>query len=377
MQIETGKKKTNQRVVIYGPEGIGKSSLGAQFPKPLFADIEGGTAQLDVSRMPKASSWSMFKSQLGELAKDQMGFKTLVIDTADWLERMCERHVCDVAGQASIEDFGYGKGFTKSAEEFAKLLDLLNELLPKMNVVILAHAQRKKVELPEESGAYDRYEMKLSKKGSPLLKEWADMVLFCNYEVIVVEDEKTKSKKAQGGRRVIHTEHHVCWDAKNRHDLPSKLDFPKDGCFAQIAHCFPVMSESAAPKVAHEVQDDEIPLDVHDKPYCEPEDEISMENLNGIHEKADAAIEEKMQDPEPQPEPTGTSVPKTDPASFSGALFDLMEVNGVTEAEIRKAVAAKAYYPEETPIENYAQDFVDAVLIGAWEQVFGVIKANR
>ena len=92
----------------------------------------------------------------------------------------------------------------------------------------------RKFEQPDEMGAYDRWEMKLSKKVAPLLKEWADMVLFCNYKTDVITDSNTKSKKAVGGRRVMYASHHPCWDAKNRYGLPDQMEMD----FSQIARLF-------------------------------------------------------------------------------------------------------------------------------------------
>ncbi|MBO6268657.1 MAG: AAA family ATPase, partial [Clostridium sp.] len=92
-----------------------------------------------------------------------------------------------------------------------------------INVVITAHAKMRKFEQPDEMGAYDRWEMKLSKQSAPLLKEWCDHLLFCNYQTFVVTSEND-TKKAQGGKRVIYTAHHPAWDAKTRESLPEVVD---------------------------------------------------------------------------------------------------------------------------------------------------------
>ncbi|VGO14769.1 hypothetical protein PDESU_03338 [Pontiella desulfatans] len=368
LQLVTGKQIKPQRVVIYAPEGIGKSTFASQFPKPLFIDIEGGTSTLDVARAPKASSWAMFKEQLKEIKADPMGFATLVIDTADWAERLCLQHICDSNNWASIEEPGYGKGFVRAGEEWGKFLDFLTDLSTAagMNVVVLAHAHLKKFEQPDESGAYDRYEMKLSKYAAPLLKEWADMVLFCNYETIVVQDANTKTNKAQGGKRVIHTTHHVCWDAKNRHDLPAKLDFPKAGAFEQIGHCFPAVGGASSTST------EAAPLEARVEPGP-PSDDVPADFVA----QPDPADAVHANQPAPAAEPTGTKVPFTDPTAFPAALFELMHANQVQEAEIQQVVAAKGYYPADTPVGNYADDFVAGVLVAAWEQVFNAIKSNR
>mgnify|MGYP000611029209 CR=1 FL=1 len=98
-----------------------------------------------------------------------------------------------------------------------------------IHVVMTAHAKMRKFEQPDELGAYDRWEMKLTKQTAPMVKEWADMVLFANYKTFVVnvdgQGAQKGKNKAQGGRRVMFTTHHPCWDAKNRYGLPEELPF--------------------------------------------------------------------------------------------------------------------------------------------------------
>jgi hypothetical protein len=106
--------------VIFGPEGIGKSTLAAQFPAPVFLDTEGGTHHLDVARLPAPKSWDDVTRAITAPATEAHDFKTLVIDTIDWLEKLLVDYVCKQANKASIEDFGYGKGYVVLAEEFAK-----------------------------------------------------------------------------------------------------------------------------------------------------------------------------------------------------------------------------------------------------------------
>ncbi len=350
MEIITGKQRRPQRIVIYAPEGIGKSTLASQAPKPLFVDLEKGTSTLDVARTSTPSSWTMFVGQLEEIARDPMGYETLVVDTADWAERLCLRHVCAVADKGSIEDFGYGKGFVKAEEEWSRLLDLLTEISARMDVIVLAHAHLRKFEQPDESGSYDRYEMKLSKRMSPSTKEWADVVLFINYETLVVTDENQK-KKAQGGRRVIHTTHHVCWDAKNRHELPEKMEFPKEGTWGQFGENFfgAIVDQSTVSADTSTVQ--------------------TVTTVEPAPRRTTVTPAAAVQE-EPK-------IAKEDRTAFPTALYDLMSANNVTEEEIQKVVAARGYYPESTPVGNYEDEFVSGVLVAAWPQVFGMIQEAR
>lgn len=237
--IKKGKVESAKKVVIYGPEGIGKSTLASQFPDPVFIDTEGSTKELDIARYPAPEYWKMILDFI-EDANEERAFKTVVIDTADWCEQFCIKSVCEMHSVKGIEDIGYGKGYVYVAEEFTKLLRECDKLIDAgINVVFTAHAQMRKFEQPDELGAYDRWEMKLSKKVAPLLKEWADMVLFCNYKTTVITDSKTNSKKASGGKRVMYASHHPCWDAKNRFNLPEQMEMN----FDQIAHVFTVKTE--------------------------------------------------------------------------------------------------------------------------------------
>ena len=175
MNITSGIINSPQKVIVYGPEGIGKSTFLAMFPNPIFIDTEGSTKRLAVKRFDKPTSWEMLKEQVRYVIAHKP-CKTLCIDTADWAERLCMEHICSKAGKAGIEDFGYGNGFTYMNEEFGRLLNLLDDVIEAgINVAIAAHAQLIKFEQPDESGAYDRYELKLGvrkteKRTAALLK---------------------------------------------------------------------------------------------------------------------------------------------------------------------------------------------------------------
>ena len=236
--ITRGRVESAKKVILYGPEGIGKSTLASKFPDAVFIDTEGSTKELEVARYPAPASWHDVIIDVKDCASEGQ-FKALVIDTADWAEQLCVKATCEKQGVGGIEEFGYGKGYVYLAENFAELLKACDKCIEAgINVVFTAHAQMRKFEQPDEMGAYDRWEMKLSKKVAPMLKEWADMVLFCNYKTDVITDQNTKSKKAVGGRRVMYASHHPCWDAKNRYNLPDQMEME----FSNIKHLFEGMS---------------------------------------------------------------------------------------------------------------------------------------
>lgn len=320
-------------MVLYGPEGIGKSTFAAQLPQPLFIDTEGGTRHLDVQRFAeRPSSWTLLLEQVNYVQSHPEVCRTLVIDTADWAEALCVRHICDKAQLGGLEDFGYGKGYVYLQEEFARLLQLLTDLAEGrgVNVLLTAHAAMRKFEQPQEMGAYDRWELKLSKKVAPLVKEWADLLLFANYEVITLTDTNSKRKTATGGERVMFATHHPCWDAKNRHGLPDKLPFAW-AAIAQIFEAAPAVSEPAQPQ----------------KPVKE------------------------------EPQPAKAAYGETPISELPAALAALMFEYNVTEAELQQVVADRGYFPADTPILNYGEDFINGKLVACWPQVFRLIEANR
>lgn len=351
MNITKGKIKSPLKVVIYGTEGIGKSTFASRFPSPLFIDTEDSTKNLDVARFDKPTSWSMLMQQI-KYTKDNPDIcKTLVIDTADWAEQLEIEDLCARKKWSGIEDAGYGRGYQYSAEEFGKMLNALNEVIAVgINVVVTAHACLRKVELPEEMGSFDHWEMKTSKKVAPMLREWADMVLFANYETIVVTTD-SKKNKAQGSRRVMYTEHHACWDAKNRAGLAPKLPFD----YAEIAA---VIEGGAQTPV-------QTPVQTPAQPTVQPVAQTPVQPVAQTPEPKFEIIDEPAVQPELSVSPEHKK------------LADLMAANGVTVDEIRSIVAKRGYYPEGTPVENYDPAFVGGVLVGAWNQVFSAIQSTR
>lgn len=221
--VSRGKQERPLRVIIYGVEGVGKTTFGAEAPRPIFLCAEDGTSHLDVARFPSPRSWTETIEAVRELLRGEHDFKTLVIDSLDWLEPLCWTHVCQTGGKASIEDFGYGKGYVLAVERWRELLTNLDLLVRnrRMNVVMVAHATVKRVDDPQ-AGAFDRYRMKLHEKTSDVLREWVDAMLFARHEVRVIE-RNGKPRGQSSGARLLHTTWTAAYDAKNRFDLPETL----------------------------------------------------------------------------------------------------------------------------------------------------------
>lgn len=367
MKIIRGIISSAQKVLVYGPEGIGKSTFVSQFPNPVFIDTEGSTKHMDVARTPKPSSFQMLLEQVTYFRDHPNELETLIIDTADWAEKLCSENLCAKNKKKSIEDFGYGKGYVYLMEEFGGLLNLLDELIERnINVVMTAHAKMRKFEQPDEMGAYDRWELKLSKQVAPLLKEWADMVLFANYKTYVVNvdgqgAEKGKNK-AQGGTRVMYTTHHPCWDAKNRHNLPSETKF----AYEEIAYIFQKVMPNMSGGITNNKNEDAV-----QQPAGQPAPNIKQDVIPEFMTQEQMPMEKQSNH---QPTTLERSSFDSNPEHLPKALLDLMKEHEIDEWHIQSAVAARGYYPENTPIERYDPEFIQGVLIGAWTQVYEMIK---
>lgn len=356
MNIKTGTVPSAQKVVVYGPEGIGKTTFAAEFPDPLFIDTEGGTKHLDVRRAdPSPTSWEMLLGYVREVAADPSLCATLVIDTADWAEQLCIAHVCAKQGINGIEALNYGKGYVYVKEEFGKLLNLLQDVVERgVNVVVCAHSQIRKFEQPDEMGAYDRWELKLSKQTAPLVKEWADMLLFASYKTIVTVQDNGKGK-AQGAQRVMRTEHAAAWDAKNRCGLPAEAGLD----YSAIAAHIPTRQAAApAPRPA----------------AAEPQAAEAPKPVRTIVYNQDGSVASQTTPPAPEPAPPAQATP-AEPEHLK-PLRGLMASSGVNDAQLQDACGQMGFCTSETPVAVYPADFA-AYLAASWPDVLAKIDERR
>jgi hypothetical protein len=224
-----------EKIVLYASEGWGKSTWAANADAPVFLSSEEGlkgvrNALNEKPRaFPEAESWPEIFHAIDALRVEPHDYKTLVIDTADWTEHLCHKHIIERDGQDSIEAYGYGKGYVVAFEEWKKLLGPINALRKDrgMTVIFLAHAAVKTFNNPEGEN-YDRYEMKTDRRVSALLKEWADAVLFGIYDVAV------DKKKGYGGDRKLYANHTAAWDAKNRYGITKPLPADFDAFWKKV-----------------------------------------------------------------------------------------------------------------------------------------------
>jgi hypothetical protein len=326
------------KFVFHGPAGLGKSTLAAQFPNPVFIDTEEGTQQMNVSRLDRPTSVPHFIGMINSLTKDHQGFKSLIIDTLDWLQDL---YISSALAQTGLKVMGWTKddnAYTLLYQEWNQMLDALSELRNSgMIIVLVAHSEVKKREVPEEFGAYDRYQLKLLKGAAAKTCEWAEYLWFINMRIEVVKsgDGKHAPMKATGGERVIYTGQHPCWDAKSRPTVP------------------PVPAEIV-------FRDGKMPDVMRD---------LIKQQLAGAQAPAPAA-------PAPTQKPVMHVSAGKEPSKALYQLLDLMEQDAVTGDQLIAEISSKGYFPADTPVDGLGDDFLTEKLIPNWKNVVKKIKGE-
>lgn len=251
--VKRGVIDAPDRIALYGDNGVGKTTLAAGAPSPIFVDIEDGSGHLDVPRyqfrddvdghVPR--TFEEFEAGIVDLATNAHPYKTVVIDTMDRLESLLWASMVSRDSGSSrlkgrvifgVEDYGYAKGYDYAVDEWRKLLLKFDGLRARgMTVILLAHAQVKPFKNPEGED-YDRWSLRLHAKAGGLLKEWVDVNGFVRFEEVSSKlDPKDKAERARGvstGRRLLCTERQAAYDAKSRWAIPSEIELPSENPWA-------------------------------------------------------------------------------------------------------------------------------------------------
>ncbi len=225
--ITKGREQQPPRIMVYGAEGVGKSTFASLAPSPVFVQTEDGLSEIDTSKFPLARTFEDVVMQLQAVRDEQHEYGTLVIDSVDWLERLVWDRVCADYGVKSIEkaDGGYGKGYVHALTYWRQIVSILNDIRSKrgMAVILIAHAAVERFEDPEHE-AYDRYTPRIHKKACSLICEWVDAVLFASRRLRVDSTTgKAAPVGADGGERILRTNGSPACIAKNRFGLPTEL----------------------------------------------------------------------------------------------------------------------------------------------------------
>ena len=227
-QVVSGKNPAPRRVMLYGTHGIGKSTFAACAPKPVFLQTEDGLGEIDCDKLPLATTLNDAMNALSELYTEKHPYKTVVVDSLDWLERLIWAEVCRKRNVESIEDIGYAKGYIFALTQWREFLEGLSALRNDkgMTAILIAHARIERFENPETE-SYDRYVPRLHKLAAAVVQEWCDEVFFATYKVYTKQTEEGfNRKRSQGigtGERIIRTQERPAHVAKNRLNLPEEM----------------------------------------------------------------------------------------------------------------------------------------------------------
>jgi len=233
-KIQRGRASKPPRILLYGVEGIGKSTFGSQAPKPIFVQTEDGLDEIDCDRFPLAATFDDVVAALSELQSEKHDYQTVVIDSLDWLERLIWDELCRQYNVASIEkvDGGYAKGYTHALTYWRRILELAGHLRSDrgMVVICIAHSKVEKFEDPESS-AYDRYSPRLHKHAAALVCEWSDAVVFATRKYRTQTEDAGFGRKraiaaaigAGGGERILRCVGGPSCIAKNRYGIAEEL----------------------------------------------------------------------------------------------------------------------------------------------------------
>ena len=233
--FSSGRKQVPSLTVIYGRPGIGKTTLAAGAPSPIFLDLEGGANNLDVARFDDVQTWAEVLGAVRQLTTDEHPFKTLVVDTLDRLEWLCWQHLFHAVGNGkgaavtSIEAVGggFGKGYQCAVEEFRRFVGLLDDLRRKrgVGVIFLAHGKIANVTNADASGAdFERWELKVDKRLAGLMLEAADNVFYAHRPAVVMRGgERERTRADLDTVRLLGVEETGGYAAKNRYGLTGTL----------------------------------------------------------------------------------------------------------------------------------------------------------
>jgi hypothetical protein len=233
--VTKGKHELPPRILLYGQEGVGKSTFGAGAPNAIFVPTEDGLDQIEAAKFPLANTFGDVMEYLTALANDEHDYGAVVVDSLDWLERLIWDHLCREHQCESIELVagGYGKGYTFALKQWRELIAALNYLRMErgMVVVMIAHAEIKAFADPE-AAAYDRWQPRLHKSAVSIVCEWCDAVLFAGFRYRTKTEKSGFGKErttahaigTDGGQRIIRPVGGPACLAKNRYCLTKDID---------------------------------------------------------------------------------------------------------------------------------------------------------
>lgn len=221
------RKKTDKkppRIVVHGIHGVGKSLFASKAPNPIFIMTEDGLTNIEVDHFPLCEKLEDVWQYIDAIINNDHDYKTFVIDTLDWLERLIFNQVCKDHNVETTENIGYGKAYIFAMQYWQKMLRGLNKIREKgIAIILLAHNEIKTFS-PPDSESYDRYQIKIHRHAATAIEEWADLVLFANFRTIITKSKDDNIHRAIGsGERILLSANRPAWRAKSRYPIPDEL----------------------------------------------------------------------------------------------------------------------------------------------------------
>jgi len=230
--VYTGKVARPPKVLIHGTHGVGKNTLAASMPKPIFVQTEDGSGQIDCAKMPVCASFAEFMEQLRMIYKEEHEYRTLVLDSLDWLEPLINAEVCDELSIKDISDAGFGAGYSHALKKFCEVIAALTAIHKDKNMAIclLAHSQIKSYQnlLGKD---YDRFVIKLRDKVSDKFNEFVDILGFLHLPITTYSEKdgmKDSTKAVGGSKHVLSCYPHAAFESKNRYGIEADITIPKE-----------------------------------------------------------------------------------------------------------------------------------------------------
>ena len=205
-QIQTVRSEHKPfRVIVVGPDKIGKSTFAASAPAPVGILTEEGLDNIEVPAFPVCTTLREVYGCVATLIKEEHPYKSMFLDSVDWLEPLVWSSVCEKNNWEHIDQAGYGKGYAAALQEWRRLIVGLQGLRNKgMNVILLSHHKQRKVESPLYPEPYDSVSLKIHEKAGSLLCEWADIIGYLDMKVSLTETStEGKSRAVSSGARIM------------------------------------------------------------------------------------------------------------------------------------------------------------------------------
>lgn len=243
------------RILLYGPEKAGKTTLANEFPDAVFLQTEEGEGVNELATFGVLRSYGDVMDAISALYNEDHSFRTVVVDSITALQSLIWAEACERGDEKGnkkkrIEDFGYGKGYVYALNVWQEFWEGMNALRRDrgLTVILIAHSKIERFDDPE-TAAYNRYDIDLHDKARDYLKREVDAILLLKPDVVIKTEESGFNRTraiGSGGRSVwIHATSRPAYAAGNRFGLPEKTLYEPGKGYAEIAGYLPNITPAA------------------------------------------------------------------------------------------------------------------------------------